>query len=269
MTATLLGARQKWNHGRLHQEALAGEIPEDTYPTIPERHRDGLEYVFRVGEVPPFDPIPFALRAGDCLFNLRAALDHIVYALHARRYKGNVPADAERQSAFPILDRPRTDNRGNPVPTDKWNEIKRLSIKQRRAIAHLQPYNRRHDQFEGIREALDDLNRLNNIDKHRHLHVVRRGVVAVPVGWMPREWGHRAYPSFVPLESHLEVQRWTFEVAPPEAEIARYLKTQSYVIGDITLDEEGKRTLIAPLLSNLVNVLDAVIDRFAVFLPLY
>jgi hypothetical protein len=265
VAGSLAGVEQKWQRARLHQEALAREIPGDTYPTTAERHRDGLEYVFRVREVPPFDPIPFALRAGDCLFNLRAALDHIVYALHVRRYRGNVPADAEKQSSFPILDKPRM-AKGNPVSTDKWNAIKRLSFKQRRAIAHLQPYNRRHDQFEGIRRALDDLNRLNIIDKHRHLHVVRRAVVAVPVGWMPPEWGHRSDPSWVPLESHLEVQRWMFDVAPPEAEIAKYLQTQSYVVADVTLDEGGKRTQLAPFMQNLVRAVQAVIERFGVFL---
>jgi hypothetical protein len=88
----------------------------------------------------------------------------------------------------------------------------------------LQPYNGRHDEYHGVRAALADIARLNNIDKHRHLHVVRRAVVAVPVGWMPREWGHQSFPSWVPLEDDMEVQRWTFEVTPPADEIARYLR---------------------------------------------
>ena len=84
MRVTLLGARQKWNHARLQQESLTNNVVPDTYPVTAKAHRNGLEYRFCVGEIEPVDTVEMALVTGDCLFNLRAALDHIVYALHER-----------------------------------------------------------------------------------------------------------------------------------------------------------------------------------------
>jgi len=41
----------------------------------------------------------------------------------------------------------------------------------RRAIEWLQPYNTRNDRYRELRPALADIHDLNNIDKHRQLHL--------------------------------------------------------------------------------------------------
>src|SRR5438874_1307295 len=69
-----------------------------------EVHRGGLEYRFYLVEtVPPLaDVVPFII--SECLFNLRSALDQLVYALHVRHFRGTVPARVAVSSSFPILD---------------------------------------------------------------------------------------------------------------------------------------------------------------------
>src|SRR5690242_9825168 len=106
----------------------------DTYPIRPERSRDGLEYTFYVGEVPSIEVDRVATLVGDCLFNLRASLDHIVYALVERRYRGRVPDRVAKRTMFPILDEVALRGRGfTPTSphTERWVEIGDLSKSQR------------------------------------------------------------------------------------------------------------------------------------------
>jgi hypothetical protein len=91
MAGSLAGAPTKLARAKYHLESFAAVQPASAgatmgtgagsylYPVTPQVYNDGLEYRFYVGQLPPFDPEPFALIAGDCLFNLRAALDHLVY----------------------------------------------------------------------------------------------------------------------------------------------------------------------------------------------
>jgi hypothetical protein len=270
VAVTLLGARQKWNHARLQQEALANAGHQRAYPITAKAYRNGLEYRFHVGEIPTFDAVEVALATGDCLFNLRAALDHIVYALHVRRYEGKVPREVEWVTQFPILttEPPLTaPKRKRSTDTKTWREIANLRREQRRAIRFLQPYNGRDDKFYGVRWALGHIARLNNIDKHRHLHVVRRGVIAIRQPRFPPEYGFRQETFWVTLKSQTEVQRWTFDKVPPN--IAEEIKKQNEVEADVLLDEGSNRFQLFPFLYSLVNNVDTVIHRFGTFLPLY
>lgn len=266
MAGSLLGARQKWNRARLQQEALANAGHTRAYPLTAKAYRDGLEYRFYVGEIPSFDSVEVALATGDCLFNLRAALDHIVYALHLRRYRGRIPDDIEERPQFPILTEPPP-ARGRSCDTAKWRDIGKLSERQRCTIAWLQPYNGRNDDLFGVRWALAHLARLNNIDKHRHLHVVRRAAIAtVRQPWFPPEYRFRHETFWVTMESQVEIHRWTFTARPPN--VAEQIKRQNEVIADVLLDEGGERFQLFPFLQNLVNAVESVIYRFTPYLPL-
>src|SRR6266516_4833003 len=155
MAGSLSGAWAKFDRAEEHLEALirvtrSGHVRwGHQYPVTPEAQRNGLEYRFYVDRAPALDAERCAVIVGDCLFNLRAALDHIAYELHFQRYRGSIPADAEKASSFPILSEPRLNKRKQAIGTAKWPEIKRLSIKQRRAIEFLQPYQRRNDYLGG------------------------------------------------------------------------------------------------------------------------
>ena len=266
VAGSLAGVWQKWERARLHYRTLAAQIDSNNYPITAKAHGDGLEYVFHLGEIEPFDPLPWALGAGDCLFNLRAALDHLVYQLHVRRYGGrDVPPGAAKDSAFPILDQPHVDRKGQPIPTCKWPKIKRLGFPIRRAIEFLQPYKTRNDKFHRVRRRLLDLDYLNNIDKHRHLHVVELPITEMLAPRFPPQYGFRFEPFWVPLKTDAKVCRWTFSTPPPD--IARHVQMQNYVVAEVTLDERGSRFKLLPYLQDLSDAVETVIKRFELFLP--
>ncbi|HUG64903.1 MAG TPA: hypothetical protein VMK83_06760 [Gaiellaceae bacterium] len=270
MTASLQSARSKWKRACEHYEALKADLvgPHPLmpwvhdYPVTPEIHSGGLEYRFYV-DLPPFKSEPCSVLAGDCLFNLRAALDHIVYALHERRYRGKIPTALIEKTQFPILTRPRRDKRHNPIPTHCWHDIGTLSIKQRRAIEFLQPYKRRNDKFSEMRELLGELWILNNIDKHRHLHVAREIVGGVALPSWPDCYGFSHQVFFVPLEGKTEVFRWTFDAIPPD--ITEKVQMHRHVNGGVALEEGGQPAMLLYRLDQIVNAVDTIIRRFGVF----
>jgi hypothetical protein len=278
------GPWSKWGRAETHLKALrveagghvSGFHPDwfHRYPVTVEAHREGREYRFYV-EARPFDAEGCALIVGDFLFNLRSALDHIVYELHAKRFRGRpIP---EKRTAFPILDRRPTGRQpsgkagGRSADPAKWREIRLLSEKQRRAIVFLQPYNRRNDKYREVRRALAEINALNNIDKHRHLHVVETGTIMAPVGRyaelrLPGAYGFRQQSFLMePLVGKTEVFRWTFDTVPPD--IANEIQKQRDITAAVFLDEGGEKTLLIPLLASHSKAVAAVLDRFEVFLP--
>lgn len=113
-----------------------------------------------------FDPLPdeFRLILGDCLHNLRAALDALVYEL-ALWYLDIYPLPEGRASGleFPVF--------GDRVMTTREHRRKIGCIHPdaQAVIKRLQPYNR-GDEF--ARDPLWVLHRLANVDKHRAPHVI-------------------------------------------------------------------------------------------------
>ncbi len=270
MQVTLGSALGKLAHATKHKDvladkaaALSGSARPHMYPITADGYREGLEYRFHLGRIPPFNAEDFALGAGDCLFNLGATLDHIVYALHVNGRAKMTPA-VERASQFPIL----TEDAFKPVgtrftDTKTWNEIKRLNARQRKAVEILQPYYRRDKTLIGLREALGELQRLNNIDKHRRLHVVRHVVLAVGVPQFPPEYGFRFDTPDVALESEAEVLRWTFASVPPD--ITKQVQMNRYVVAQVSLAERGTYTPLVPYLEYLISAVTQVLARFNPF----
>jgi len=242
-----------------------------TYPLTPKTYRDGLEYRFYIGEIPPIDEDRWSTAVGDCLFNLRAALDHIVYALHDLFYSGSVPADAERAAQFPVLNLRQLTSRGGTLGkprTDTWNEINRLSEPQRAAIEELQPYRRSNngsDPLDVLREVILAIHELNIVDKHRHLHVVRTATFALGVPTFPDEYGFENDPNGDALESHAEIDRWTFTSIPPN--IAEQVNVHREVYAEIAIEESGQFTDVLYTFQSLVTQTGHIIERFAKWFP--
>ena len=283
MAGSLDSSWAKWNRARFHLEGLTRELTGPV-PSVPwsyqyrvtaELQSSGLEYRFYV-DPPPFDSERYALIAGDCISNLRSALDHMVYALHERHYRGRVPDKVADVTQFPIFDHARSyrngGKRGQLIPSCKWNAIGNLSERHRSAIEFLQPYQRWNDKFSRIRGFLSDLATLNNIDKHRRLHVVRVNAFAAPVPWFGAGtvpfaeddlYGFRYRSFFGPLEGKTEVYRWTFRILPPD--IAEQIKRNSEVYACISLNERGEEMTLLPYLKDLVDTVDVVLRRFVIF----
>jgi hypothetical protein len=268
------GAWAKWGRAKSHLEALRKELgatPErphgwtKRYRATPEDRRNGLEYRFYVDAV-ELDTRDWPLLVGDCLFNLRSALDHLVFDLHVKAFRGNIPDTVVEQSAFPILTKPPPWT-GRSPDHGKWREIRNLGYKQRRAIAWLQPYNGRNDKDREVRRSLSRIATLNNIDKHRHLHVLQAASQMAAVAWFGEDPAHgwRQQSFFgVPLVGKTEVFRWTFDTVPPD--IANYLHSDGHVTAFVCLDEGEGAPILLPLLRRLVATVETILTRFAVFL---
>ena len=266
MAGDLGGAWEKLHRAREHRQALTDEIREiipydprysrlGAYTIRMECEREGNEYTFYADEGPGLDTTRCALIVGDALFNLRSALDHIVFQLHVRHYKGNIPAGIEKLSAFPICKTRRKKD------TSQWSEIGRLSQRHRRAIEFLQPYNTRNDKYRWVRLALHDINALNVIDKHRRLHVIRTAVTSFAVPNLGPGGTHRVF--FGPLIGKTKIMRWTFETVPHD--IASKIKQYGHATIQIWLDEPGIGGEPVVLLEAFINNVDEAIRRFELF----
>ena len=100
------------------------------------------------------------LTAGDCLHNLRAALDHLAWELVIEA--GNTPRTARPATQFPILTKRREKN-GEVLPAVIHPGVSKAA---EALVERLQPYNAGGDPTQ---HPLAVLNQLENIDKHRRI----------------------------------------------------------------------------------------------------
>ena len=133
------------------QQTIVNEINEDA---------DEQVWVFR-GATPNV-PIEWSVRLGEIFYNLRSALDHLVWQLVlANRQKPG------RRNAFPIV----KDEGDWQRATRRLKRLKGVAPRVEAEIERMQPYT------GGIGFLFDvskfwTLSELCNIDKHRHLNMV-------------------------------------------------------------------------------------------------
>jgi hypothetical protein len=106
-------------------------------------------------------PCRFSILIGDCVFNLRSALDHLALAL-ASRGRRKLTDTQIATSEFPIF------RKGVDFKRNESRKIGCISRAARTAIKALQPYHQRSRYFT---HPLWQLNELNRIDKHRTIVV--------------------------------------------------------------------------------------------------
>jgi hypothetical protein len=155
-------------------EALRGHIGDEERPILGYFDSDASEYVFRVDVEPP--PEDWGTRVGEFAHNLRSALDNLVWQLAL--LGGGTP---DKSTQFPIFE-----------DEVEWNSGKRRS--QTRAlrphyVARLKPAQPFHLGENIALHPLAILTHLNNLDKHRAVHV---GFVWLPDGrpffWANTPW---------------------------------------------------------------------------------
>ncbi len=118
---------------------------------------DNIVYAKMRGSTPP---IVLTL-TGDCLYNLRSSLDHLVHALAVQNLKRSLTDAESINTAFPIFKhRAGFEKRG-------LGRIRYLAPRAQTVIERLQPYHAKHPASH----PLWLLEKLNNIDKHRRLLV--------------------------------------------------------------------------------------------------
>lgn len=161
----------KINRAELHHQSIHTEFarlfPRERKLVTPEIYDGGLTHVYRANDPPPWEGV-FSPMVGDCVHNLRSALDHLAHQLVlVSRGTPNT------RTQFPILDKP-------PVEKVCWFKKQTLptisggvTTDIRKALEVVQPYNRRD-----LKHGLGLLRDLDNIDKHRNLLVTVTGLSA-------------------------------------------------------------------------------------------
>ncbi len=161
----LAGVRLKVSRALEHLLTLDNEIDQyrnrETYTIVREIDRGDprLRYSYWLKEVPPAH---LSVVIGDVVGNLRAALDHLAWALVL--VSGGTPSTGRPATQFPIL-QSRTTGSGKLRKAEIAGGV---DLKVQSLVEELQPYQRVSDPEA---HPLAVLNELVNIDKHRTLHV--------------------------------------------------------------------------------------------------
>jgi hypothetical protein len=194
---------EKLKRAHYYHKALWPEFRRwiDGHPYIitDEFDPDTGDNVVRLDSMQPLPPI-IAQIFGDCLHNLRAALDHLTFALAIANKPTLTDAEA-RETQFPIF------QSLEGFKARGAGRIRHLSPQAQAIINRLQPYNTGNNT---TRHPLWVLQTLENIDKHRRL--------LVAVGTQ----GHAiAHPSRDVRMQFLVYTIYSRNMEP-KAEIARY-----------------------------------------------
>lgn len=164
----------KLRRAREHLKEVETEVErwtrDDGYSMTVYPDPEPPRYVIRVESIrEPDDAL--ALRVGDCLYNARAALEYVAYALGNAGAGGEMDEDQARRSSFPIVgdvDREGFRGRGPDLFEERAPQmLATVGSEAREAIKCLQPYN---DGDIWEYHGLWVLNELARLDRHRFLH---------------------------------------------------------------------------------------------------
>ncbi len=191
-----VGARSfelKLARARVHLDQLKVEIEawvESTLKTmVEEPEPDDPRYYGTWITSRDIDEASLSLLVGDALQCLRSSLDHLAFEL-AAAFTVPLPNSVEKDSEFPIFGdehgtgesrfhqlRSKGPLKGQPTPTSGLNKTRGMDTSAQAIIERLQPYHRGHAYAD---HPLWLLTTLNNVDKHRAIHLV--GAVLDGVG---------------------------------------------------------------------------------------
>jgi hypothetical protein len=127
--------------------------------------RDGNTWNWALGEVADPPDAEWSLVVGDCVQNLRSALDHLIWHLSTEDERKSHP----KQIQFPIT-----------LTKQDWASFGSRSIQglvpaARKAVLVLQPFTKPSADRP---DPLAVLNELSNLDKHRRIHLTHVTVEA-------------------------------------------------------------------------------------------
>ena len=230
MSDALRSARRKvvraLEHAKSCELYVADYTRRKPYKVIPQPNGTNK---FKITEQPP---IEISMFAGEILYHVRSALDHLFFELVQQSFVGVLPAELERACQFPLLDQLPTGHKP-PVPKDKLLAKKGLfnwvPDDAYTFIESLQPYN----STDYVHEMLRILAKLSNIDKHHHLTTI--AIIAKPHEVVTNSAGRASvvlgveldngaeYPSlWHPIEMNGEVQverKMVLQIAFKEPEL--------------------------------------------------
>lgn len=197
---------------------LIGSDPTANQPVIFDYESDGKEIIVRLAECKPIDPA-LPLMIGDCLHNLRSALDYLVYQL---ALKNGAPTLFADKTFFPIY----------LTKSDFDDRVKNLvkpfiSSAALTEIEKCQPYS----AYDVPSEAdIWILNRLDIFDKHRLLVVAGQKCAATEFTVTVVATGEQRHeiipePKWKPVEDGAEIIRFRFAEPPGKMRVQIKLVT--------------------------------------------
>jgi hypothetical protein len=160
-------AREKLIRAAIHIKAVEGAIAEysatEPHETIGDANS---ETIARITKQPP---ISISILAGDALYQIRSALDHLAFELVQRNPAvSTIDSDWREHCEFPLRSR-ISKNHAPPLPQSQFSRcLPGIPATMFAFIEGLQPYNHNATAFH-----LRVLAELSNIDKHRYLNLVR------------------------------------------------------------------------------------------------
>jgi len=255
-----LKLRRAKEHLNAFERETSGFFGTDTYRAVREGEMEGSYEIVRAavsrgGAV----PVAHGLLVGDCLHNLRSALDHLVFQL-AIEHQGRVLSQTEGQAgSFPIVaDRA---SRGMPefLKGKPGRDLKYVSPKAQAVIHALQPCHARYPD----RTWLAILGHLDNIDKHRRLLL---GGTALGSATWPTDAIDVTLNVRGLVKDGTEIGRikWRGEPPGPEVDVNDYF---SFTVAF----REGRpvqvRATIHILMNIFVHIRERVFPRFEEFFP--
>jgi hypothetical protein len=154
-----------------HATERWAETHPPTFPVETKLHpgQDKPEKIVSI-EIAPL-PKEWSLDVGDILSNLRASLDHLAFELAVKGKGADLTGKEAGGSAFPVYGRSR------PSASELRRQIGCIDPRAQTIIKRLQPCTVAN---YGDHE-LWILHTLNNIDKHRTIHVVTAAVSAFDI----------------------------------------------------------------------------------------
>ena len=166
-TGGLKSAGEKIRRAMVHAQAIEDCIADygRAKPYRRVRHPNS-EPTLKITKKPP---VEIQIIAGEIIYHLRSALDHIFFDLVERHHPDRkIPIEIRDKVMFPLcLNPPGDPLRMPPIPRKSFGTIipDWIPGKAFTLIERLQPYNRGNDLMRMLRI-------FSNIDKHRHLNTV-------------------------------------------------------------------------------------------------
>jgi len=213
MPAQFDGVRAKLDradqHLRTLQHAFDLWVGGETYEIVDVIDYDTGEDILTFRWVTAQPYVEWGLLVGDCVHNLRSALDHLVYAL-AVNSSGVDPPPNARRLQFPIADQK------NAFAAERNRKLKGLPEHLVSKIEGCQPYHRFGPN------PLTIIREVSNMDKHRVVPVAVSTLEAIHASAVPerdtRAIGIEDY-GLGPLLADTPLVKFRFEVTGPRPSV--------------------------------------------------
>ncbi len=272
-TASLSSCRAKLRQARVHRVGLASQIEQyfaitSNRPILSaELEPTGVCHIFRIVSVPQVAELQetVAIIVGDCVHNIRSALDHLVFQLACVNKNGKV--EFPHRVQFPIVDTAVA----YAKEAKKW--LSEVRKDHQTAIESYQPYHGgagRPDSWSGpYIHQLALLQQLSNWDKHRLLNpvlIIPAGAeIRLPLGIglnLPEIISLGDFQRSSPFRNageRLEIGVEIYRGKLLGADVPSTIPNAGYVIPHIALEEKRP---IAPTLERLENYVDLILNDF-------